>query len=411
MNENLFLIIYPLFYVFPYFFTKINRYLGLFASLAFLLFLLSLSKNALDAPAALALIAWSALSSFYVISRSFKKERNDPRSERLREIKEAKEREKKEFFNLKKQTEKIAETEKKLSLIYSVTKILSESLNIKSASASVSRYICDYFGTDKLSFYLYDPFEKKGFELFCGERRDADAEKLKALPPERDGFLENGKLHLVLREEEGIFCLLLLPCAGDEEKETAEAAVSFLSDIYPGLKRIQLFNRIEMLSQTDGLTGLFRRGFFDNKIKEEFKRAGIFKTSLGLMIIDLDHFKRVNDTYGHQAGDAVLKQTASILKESVYETDFVARYGGEEFAIILPRADSAGALRKAEYIRERIEKESFNIGFENIKITISAGLAHYPRDSRTPEDLIAMADKALYRAKKDGRNRVVDIKD
>jgi len=169
-----------------------------------------------------------------------------------------------------------------------------------------------------------------------------------------------------------------------------------------------LFRRVEWLSLTDGLTGLWRRSALDEKVREELRRAAAFKTSMGFMIADIDHFKHLNDTYGHQFGDAVLRRVAELLRSGVYETDFVGRYGGEEFGIVLPRADSAGVLRKAETIRARIEAEPFAQGLERVRLTVSIGIAHFPRDGRTPEDIIARADAALYAAKEGGRNRVLD---
>jgi diguanylate cyclase (GGDEF)-like protein len=188
-----------------------------------------------------------------------------------------------------------------------------------------------------------------------------------------------------------------------------ESAARFASEIAYALKRVMLFRQVEWLSLTDGLTGLWRRGALDEKVREEIRRAAAFKTTMGFMIADIDHFKRLNDTYGHQFGDAVLRRVAQLLKAGVYETDFVGRYGGEEFGVVLPRADSAGLLRKAETMRARIEAETFSQGLEKVRLTISIGIAHFPRDGRTPEELIAGADKALYAAKESGRNRVVDF--
>jgi len=127
------------------------------------------------------------------------------------------------------------------------------------------------------------------------------------------------------------------------------------------------------------------------------------------MLLDIDHFKHLNDTYGHIFGDVVLKRLGEILKSSVYETDFVARYGGEEFAILLPRAEPEGVRRKAEAIRDRVASETFTQAMETVRITVSIGIAHYPRDGAGPEEIVRMADQALYAAKLRGRNRVVDI--
>lgn len=183
---------------------------------------------------------------------------------------------------------------------------------------------------------------------------------------------------------------------------------SFCSELVVAFKRVKLFQEVERLSEIDGLTGVRRRGAFDKRIAEEAVRARTFKTTFGLMLLDIDHFKSLNDRYGHPFGDQVLKRLGAVLNASVYETDYVARYGGEEFVVLLPRAEAAGALRKAEAIRAAIEAETFTVGFESVKVTVSIGLAHFPRDASTPDDLVARADAAMYAAKSGGRNRVVD---
>jgi len=185
-------------------------------------------------------------------------------------------------------------------------------------------------------------------------------------------------------------------------------AQSFVSELGVAFRRVKLFQEVERLSEIDGLTGVRRRGAFDKKIAEELVRAKTFKTTFGLMLLDIDHFKSLNDRFGHPFGDQVLKRLGAVLNSLVYDTDFVARYGGEEFAIVLPRAEPAGALRKAEAIRAAIEAELFSVGFEELRVTVSIGLSHFPRDASTPEELVARADAALYFAKESGRNRVVD---
>jgi diguanylate cyclase (GGDEF)-like protein len=184
--------------------------------------------------------------------------------------------------------------------------------------------------------------------------------------------------------------------------------LSFVSELGVAFRRVKLFQEVERLSEIDGLTGVRRRGAFDKKISEELVRAKTFKTTFGLMLLDIDHFKSLNDRYGHPFGDQVLKRLGAVLNSLVYDTDFVARYGGEEFAIVLPRAEPSGALRKAEAIRAAIEAELFSAGFEELRVTVSIGLSYFPRDASTPEELVARADAALYAAKSAGRNRVVD---
>ena len=201
-----------------------------------------------------------------------------------------------------------------------------------------------------------------------------------------------------------------VPKDRDPEKTLAKAQ-SFVDEISFAFQRIRLFQEVEKGSRIDGLTGVFRRGVFDEKIAEEFIRAQTFKTTFCIMILDIDKFKNLNDSYGHPFGDTVLQRVGEILRESVYETDFVARYGGEEFAILLPRAEPEGVLRKAEAVRHAIESESFELAMKHVKVTISIGVAHYPRDGQTADSIVKQADQALYNAKENGRNRVVDIVD
>jgi diguanylate cyclase (GGDEF)-like protein len=185
-------------------------------------------------------------------------------------------------------------------------------------------------------------------------------------------------------------------------------AQGFVDEIGFAFRRVKLFQEVEALSRIDGLTGVYRRGDFEERLRHEIVRAKTFKTTLCVMLLDIDHFKRLNDRYGHPFGDQVLRRVGELLNASVYDTDFVARYGGEEFVVVLPRAEPEGALRKAEAIRRAVEDERFALALETIRVTVSIGVAHFPRDAATPEELVGQADAALYRAKSDGRNRVVD---
>ncbi|MEK7383213.1 MAG: GGDEF domain-containing protein [Elusimicrobiota bacterium] len=195
---------------------------------------------------------------------------------------------------------------------------------------------------------------------------------------------------------------------GAAPQEWLSKTEAFASELIVAFKRVKLFQEMERLSEIDGLTGLKRRGAFDKRLAEEVVRARTFKTTFGLMLLDIDHFKSLNDKYGHPFGDQVLKRIGTVLKTTVYDTDFVARYGGEEFVVLLPRAEPEGARRKAEAIRTAIEAEAFSAGFEAVKTTVSIGLAFFPRDAATSEELVSRADAAMYAAKSGGRNRVVD---
>jgi two-component system cell cycle response regulator len=166
--------------------------------------------------------------------------------------------------------------------------------------------------------------------------------------------------------------------------------------------------RLEALAHTDPLTHLLNRRALTIRLVAELERVRRYNSPLTMLMIDLDHFKMVNDTYGHLVGDEVLRGIAVILQRSLRSVDMVARYGGEEFVIVLPETGEHGAVVFAERIRQRVEQHVFEVGpGRNIRVTVSIGLSSFPAPHvESAEDLFARADAALYRAKEKGRNRV-----
>lgn len=160
---------------------------------------------------------------------------------------------------------------------------------------------------------------------------------------------------------------------------------------------------------TDYLTGLRTRGYFEQQLELEFKRAERRKQKFALLMIDIDHFKRLNDTFGHHVGDQILRDVSSILMKDMREVDTVARYGGEEFVIILPETTQAAALYVGQRLRRAVEQAKFFAGspHEIQHLTISIGVAVYDSDAQFKRDLIEFADAALYAAKHAGRNNVI----
>ena len=159
---------------------------------------------------------------------------------------------------------------------------------------------------------------------------------------------------------------------------------------------------------TDGLTQLYTYRYFELRLRNELERARRYKTSLSLVFLDIDHFKRVNDTYGHEEGNVVLKTVAQILKKNTRRIDLVARYGGEEFCVVLPQTELEGAQQYAENIRRAVENTPFILlGSEPVKVTVSIGVSSYPTlDIPSSEEFVKVTDHALYEAKQGGRNRV-----
>jgi len=165
--------------------------------------------------------------------------------------------------------------------------------------------------------------------------------------------------------------------------------------------------KLAEMSTRDGLSGLYNHRYFTEVLEREVARARRYKTSLVLSILDIDHFKQVNDTYGHPGGDMMLSELGKILKECTRKSDLACRYGGDEFAVILPNAHSEEARIVCERFRERVTKHIFNYDSFQYNISVSIGLASFDHaTSDTPFDLIVKADKALYQAKSEGRNRV-----
>ena len=165
--------------------------------------------------------------------------------------------------------------------------------------------------------------------------------------------------------------------------------------------------RAEELARRDGLTDLYNHRTFYEFLREETVRAQRFNRPVSLLMLDIDHFKRVNDAHGHEAGDVVLKGLSDLLMQQVRAVDRVCRYGGEEFTVILPETDAAVAMQIAERMRAEVERQPFDIGGgKTIGITVSIGVATYPQPVDSPDEVVKAADVALYAAKLAGRNRV-----
>lgn len=176
------------------------------------------------------------------------------------------------------------------------------------------------------------------------------------------------------------------------------------TSIYQSMMQDAL-NRLNEASNRDGLTGIYNRRFLENQLNKEFCRVKRYDGSLSFILLDLDHFKLINDEKGHLAGDEVLRRTAEVLSSCIRESDSLGRYGGEEFAVICPQTKLKGAMILAERLRQSVENGNFSYRNEPVPLTISVGVAELHPETPTYERLIHEADTALYKSKESGRNR------
>lgn len=194
---------------------------------------------------------------------------------------------------------------------------------------------------------------------------------------------------------------------GELPQPVLSAVTMFTEQVGLSVANIRLREALRSQSIRDPLTGLYNRRYLEEMLERETRRAVRAEHGLGVLMLDLDHFKKFNDTYGHDAGDTVLRETASFLLKSVRAEDIVCRFGGEEFIVILPVADLKVTQARAERIRSRLrELQVLHQGQPLGMVTVSVGVAELPEHGTSPKALLEAADAAMYRAKREGRDRV-----
>lgn len=191
--------------------------------------------------------------------------------------------------------------------------------------------------------------------------------------------------------------------------------VSFLRQVgdqlAQGVTNARLYLRLQRQATTDGLTGLFNHRTGQEKLSEQLRMAERYQRNLALVMIDVDHFKNVNDSHGHPAGDTVLKAVAELIRSDCRDVDIPVRYGGEEFLLVLPEVSAQGAIVLAERLRKRLEELQIRHEDLTLSVTASIGVAAYPDDASEQDQLLSLADKALYMSKRHGRNQVSTVQD
>jgi len=211
----------------------------------------------------------------------------------------------------------------------------------------------------------------------------------------------------IVVEESVVAILAVAGSAGRMDRDRPYA--SMLADLVANAFQISLaIEALERRAMTDPLTGLYNRAYLADRFLVELRRARNYGFPMSVALFDIDRFKRINDRYGHPAGDVVLRKIGFFLRERTRSTDAVVRYGGEEFAVLMATADNDVAFEQADRIRAELEKTPFVVPgqAEPIEVTMSGGVATYPQDGQTISELIAVADAGLYHAKESGRNKV-----
>jgi diguanylate cyclase (GGDEF)-like protein len=247
--------------------------------------------------------------------------------------------------------------------------------------------------------------KNRHFVPVAGEFPDADAVVF-----DPGSKLKNARSLLVLPLLRGDQVLGTLILATHKERAYREQTREMLRvighQVAVSLQNARMYQSMEQRATTDGLTGLLNHRSFQERLEQLHDLAERGDRTYSVILTDIDHFKSVNDTYGHPAGDAVLKRVSALFDRSARKVDIVARYGGEEFVLVLPDTDGEGAELFANRLREDVAAQSMTSEHGTFNCTISMGIAEFPRDGADRAELIRFADQALYWSKEHGRNRV-----
>ncbi len=310
-----------------------------------------------------------------------------------------------------------------LSTLREIGLVISSTLDLNEALTLVANVVQGALDIRRLTIYTLDKkgdvfrpvIAKYGQDLITKERLEEDSVPARgsvlarSLDSRRVVMVNNSLQHavyipLVAKDTElGVMCLEDRLDGADFDSEDESLFQSLGAQVALTVNNAQLY----AMAVTDGLTGLYVRRYFDIRMDEEFEQAKRYKRNFAMLMFDIDHFKKFNDTHGHQTGDNVLKQFADLLAENTRRSDVCCRYGGEEMTVILPETGIEEASQLAEKLRQLIEDKVF-MGAEKqeLHVTSSIGVAEFSDSFKGPGEIVKAADEALYRAKEGGRNRV-----
>jgi diguanylate cyclase (GGDEF)-like protein len=254
-----------------------------------------------------------------------------------------------------------------------------------------------FFPQDVKLVSMLSRLEKPIYLMNPGDVIKDETDEIK-LPPGSDSLAAYPLSH-----EDEFQVVILIEGAKKEDMD----GLSILTNRFNAeFRRLRLYEHVQQLATTDWLTDLYVRRYFFKRLEEEIHRCQRFNLKFSFVMIDIDDFKSYNDRYGHLVGDAVLKKTAEIIRQNVREVDLVGRYGGEEFSAILLDTDAEAAMVVSQRIRSGIDEHKFEVYDEEIRLTVSVGVATYSSKIKQGNEIVEWADSALYQAKRQGKNRV-----
>lgn len=319
----------------------------------------------------------------------------------------------------------IEKLREELDKVFSQNRFLEEELNRKKELFRLIEEINEHIELDKIFLEFYrivkHKFSDEIFHMFLIKSKKKDVLEVISLPQNSDvlssEIIKNKYFKRVSRSElknhisYNIFAnnyeyYIVIEFSQSSSKEKIVPQLNFLfEETRAAFQRAVLYKEVEELSRIDGLTGLYLRRYFGLRLETEFLRAAREKSSFSFMIFDIDHFKKINDTYGHLCGDKILKEVAKMLRESIGDAGMISRWGGEEFLIFLPYHNKKEAVDIAEKIRVSIERKKFEVDNVSLEITLSCGVSSFHEDADKLDELIRIADSRLYKSKVLGRNR------
>lgn len=312
-----------------------------------------------------------------------------------------------EYSGLKTEYENSHRELTKYEKLFSLVEEINKNIELSKVGEKFYSVITEYFGVDKINYVGILVVKKKDVIdiISFSSSNESLIKTIKSLWEEKQ-TLSNTECFFTEKIYSNLYEYIFIIKHQLTDRLLSQLRF-FINETKIGFVRSVLFKEVEELSRIDGLTGLYLRRYFISRLNNELLLASRYNTVFSLIMIDIDFFKKINDTYGHIVGDFVLKELAKLLLQEVKEQGLCARWGGEEFLVFVPYQTQQQVVELAERIRKNVEDYNFLFQDKTIKLTISCGISFYPQEGKDITTLIEEADKKLYKAKQSGRNKVV----